>query len=424
MTLKSTLLPWAAAAAVVFAGCSDGEELTPANNNNNNQATDSGVEVDGGGSADAGIADTGASDAGETTRDAGETPVNEGVETIDLGPVVTGLSGDSAEVSFDLPMGTVSFMVILKGADETNFIIKRMTGPMMQVLVSDDDSNVSQIERFLLGPFAAQFKGPNRVIQDIGTSAALFPNNPNIMVGGGTYTMVISGITINGNNGAPYAGEVDVKILYRTEAPGAGLLPVTLYFTGAGSITAESAQTDSLIQDAMVELGNIYAQANVSIGAVNYVDSEERFRTMPAGDGSAGLLEEMFASTAGQGPGLHFFFVDRFEGGLPGGMIAGISGGLPGPALAPGTGNSGVAVALSAVNDDPGVLAHVMAHEGGHWLGLFHTSEITGTEDQMPDTPAGQAGQNHLMYPAVGGGTTVSPSQGDVLRRHMETISQ
>ena len=65
-----------------------------------------------------------------------------------------------------------------------------------------------------------------------------------------------------------------------------------------------------------------------------------------------------------------------------------------------------------------------MAHEGGHWLGLFHTSEITGTEDQHAETPAGQAGNTYLMFPAVGGGTTVSPSQGAVLRRLLETFAE
>lgn len=421
MTLKFRHLSWAAATALLLAGCSDGDELNRPNANNNNRAvSDSGVEADTGVEADGGVE----ADAGEVVRDAGQTPPNEGVEVLDVGPVTTGPSGDSPEFTFELPADAVSFMVTLKGPDATNFIIKRMTGPAQEVLVTDDPSNVTQIESFLLGPFAPQFKSPNRVIQDLGMSAALFPNNPAITVTGGTYSLVITGVTISGNNGIPYAGPVDVKILYRTEDPTAGLLPLTLYFTGAGELTAESAQTDSLIQDAIRSMAQIYAQANINIGAVQYVDVDARFRTLDAGNGALGLLEEMFATSAGQGPGLHFFFVDRFEGGLPGGMIAGISGGLPGPALAPGTVNSGVAVALAAINGDPGVLAHVMAHEGGHWLGLFHTSEITGTEDQMPDTPAGQAGQNHLMYPAVGGGTTVSASQAAILRRHMETIAQ
>lgn len=424
MTLKIRYLTWAATVTLVVAGCSDEELNRPPSQNNN---TDAGQVVDSGsGPVDSGLADAGMTpvDAGMTPVDAGMTPPNEGVETLDVGTIATGPSGDSEEFTIDIPDGTTSFMVLLKGPDTTTFIIKRMTDPMGQVLVSDDDSGLTQIERFVLGPFGAQFKSPNRVIQDVGISAALFPDNPMITVSGGAYRLVITGLTISGNNGLPYVGDIDVSVLYRTEEPTAGLLPVTLYFTGAGNITAESAQTDSLIQDALVRLGEIYAQAGLSIGVVTYVESEARFRTIEVGSGGFGVMEEMFATTAGQGPGLHFFFVDRFEGGFPGGMIAGISGGLPGPALAPGTGNSGVAVAITTANNDSDILAHVMAHEGGHWLGLFHTSEITGTEDQMPDTPAGQAGDTHLMYPAVGGGTMVSTEQSVILRRHMETIAQ
>ncbi len=417
MTLKIRYLTWAVAATFLVAGCSE-EELNRAPTTNN-QDTDAGQTDSGTTPVDAGPAD-----AGMAPVDAGpSTPPNEGVEMIDVGTVSTGPSGDSEEFTLDIPDGTTSFMVLLKGPDATTFIIKTMTDPMGQVLVSDDDSGLTRIERFVLGPFGAQFKSPNRVVQDLGTTAALFPDNPMVTVTGGAYNLVVTGVTISGNNGVPYVGDIEVSVLYRTQEPTAGLLPVTLYFTGAGSITAESAQTDSLIQDALVRLGEIYAQANISIGVVNYVDSDARFRTIEVG-GSLGLMEEMFATTAGQGPGLHFFFVDRFEGGLPGGMIAGIAGGLPGPALAPGTVNSAVAVAITTANNDSDILAHVMAHEGGHWLGLFHTSEITGTEDQMPDTPAGQAGNTHLMYPAVGGGTTVSPEQAVILRRHMETIAQ
>lgn len=418
MTTRSALLPWAAAALLVAAACDDGEQrLPPTQTNNNNNTTNNSSGADAGADADSGVAvDAGTPDSGTVT------PTSE-VQTLEVGTVTLGANGESGEVTFDLPQGATSFMLTVSGPDTATFIIKRMSGPGGEVLVSDDASNVSQIEMFVLGPFAAQFKSPNRVVQDIGKAAFMFPNNPSVMITGGTYTMELVGLTISGNQGIPLSGDVEVLIQYRTVEPSAGLLPVTLHFTGAGGITADSAPTDSLIQDALVRLGEIYAQAGITIGEVEYRDADAAYRTLPTGDGTLGDLERMFMTTAGARPGLHFFMVDRFEGQFGGG-VAGIAGGLPGPASATGSPNSGVAVALSAIMGDAGVLAHVMAHEGGHWLGLFHTSEFTGTADQMPDTPEGQGGENHLMYPAVGGGTTLSPSQCDVLRRHMETIAQ
>ena len=141
-------------------------------------------------------------DAG--TPDTGSTIGNDDVETLDLGTLMTGANGE-VTATFDLPDGVVSFMILISGEPDTLYIVKKLDGPDGN-LVSDDPSNVSQIEMFLLGPFAAQFKGPNRVVQDTGLAAALFPNNPSVTVRGGSYSMVIAGLTLSGNNGVPYVG--------------------------------------------------------------------------------------------------------------------------------------------------------------------------------------------------------------------------
>ena len=68
------------------------------------------------------------------------------------------------------------------------------------------------------------------------------------------------------------------------------------------------------------------------------------------------------------------------------------------------------------------VAALVIAHETGHYLGLFHTVEFapTGGADTYDnitdtlDTPA--AAQNNLMFGAVGTSTTLTPGQGFVMR--------
>lgn len=410
MMTKTQPWLWAAVPLVLLAACDDTERLSGTNNNNTLGTPDSGV-VEDAGTADAGF-----------EPDAGTQP-DDTIHTIDLGTHMTGSGGDTPPIGFELPAGATSFMVLLKGPDDVTFIVKTMQDPNGLMLVTDDTTNVTQVEQYLLGPFAAQFKSPNRVVQDVGLAAALFPNNPGVTVVPGSYSMVATGITISGNQGFPYQGQVQASLLYRTREPAAGVLPVTLYFTGAAGITAASAPDDQYIQAAMTRLSEIYAQANLRIGEVAYVDVDARFLTIDA-TGQDGLLEELFTQSAGSGPGLHYFFIDSFEGGFPGATIAGISGGLPGPAGAVGSVNAGVAVSITVPNGDSGILAHVMAHEGGHWLGLFHTSEVIGTEDQMPDTPAGQAGENYLMYPAVGGGTTVTESQAAVMRRHMETIGE
>lgn len=401
--------------AFLFACGSEEEGLNPAPDSGTNTPNDSGTPPADSGvvGADAGFVDATPNDTGVVVDPPGE---------LTLPAITTGANGDSPEVNFELPAGVVSFMIVLEGPDDVTMIVKRLSGPG-GVLVTDDDSALTQLERLFLGPWGAQFKSPNRVVQDIGISSSLFPNNPGVNVSGGGYTMVASAVRIQGQNGNPYQGTLTGKVLYRMAQASAGRLDLHLYFSGAGNLTAAAAPTDPLVQGALQKLSSVYAQANLTVGTVDYHDVDASFRTISGIDGSSDQLERMFRLTEGRGAGLHYFFVDRFEGGLPGGMVAGISGGLPGPPLRPGTNNSGVAVALAAINGDPEILGHVMAHEGGHWLGLFHTAEFIGTQDQLSDTPSDQtAGQNYLMYPAVGGGTMVSPSQSTVIRHHLEVV--
>lgn len=366
---------------------------------------------DAGPAPDSGVADSGVNMTGDPS-----------VETLTVGTVrVT--NGRSMTVTTTLPPDVVTFMIVIDGPDDAMFIPYRLDGPTGN-LVSDDASMVTQIEQFILGPYAAQFKSPNRVTQDLGLSASLFPNNPGVSVAGGEHRLVVGGLRVMGMNGAPFTGDVTVTYYYRRAIPAASRLDVRLYFTGAADITAAAAPTTPLITDAIAGLRRIYGQANVELGEITYHEADPRFRTISDITGSGGDLEELFQESRGQGRGLHFFFVDRFMGGFPGATVAGIAGGLPGAPANVGSLGAGVAVALSTANGDPGVLAHVMAHEGGHWLGLFHTSEVTQTLDQHPETPAGQAGNTYLMYPAVGGGTTISPSQGLVMRLHGETVAR
>ena len=60
-------------------------------------------------------------------------------------------------------------------------------------------------------------------------------------------------------------------------------------------------------------------------------------------------------------------------------------------------------------------LGKVMAHELGHYLGLFHSVESDGTEDQLEDTGAANLMFNH---PDTSGATGFSLSQGALMRAH------
>ena len=134
--------------------------------------------------------------------------------------------------------------------------------------------------------------------------------------------------------------------------------------------------------------------------------------------------------------GVNFFFVQGFNGW----GLLGKAGGIPGPPLLHGTWHSGVAVSLVDYYDyEPNigipVTAETMAHELGHQLGLFHTSEQNGqVHDPIPDTYECTAdwngdevvdlqecqnfGANNLMFWSVSLSAKLTPGQKHVIHRN------
>ncbi len=210
-------------------------------------------------------------------------------------------------------------------------------------------------------------------------------------------------------------------------------LDLNVFYVGGLDPALTEERGPPFLQEALNVFESIYSQAEIEIGDVQQFEVvgglRERFETIELRYGILEELPHLFALSAGaRNPGINLFFVREIYETLA------ISGGTPGPPGMQGTGASGIAFSIDKL-DDPELLGKVIAHEIGHYLGLFHTSEQTGfVLDPLPDTPecrldrdsdgdgmlsleeCQDSGADNLMFWAISSGTEITADQKAVLR--------
>ncbi len=421
---SGSLSLWAAAliAGLALAGCDDDggglTELEPM--------------ADGGASADAstGAADDagpGADDAGAPPGDAGvepEPPADIVVERLDF-EGITLTDGLSEMQTIELPDDVLSLTLIVLGSGLSLHVVQHLEGPDGTILVAENPPGYRPAPRDrFLGPFPGPFNSPNRsASSSTAVSALLAPNNPGVQVTGGTWTFQIAAVD---GQGRPASGEADVvAFVKRGPAPQTrGSFDLHLHFTGARGWTAATAPTDPDFQRALERMRGFYEDVGIELGEVTYTDIDASYRTVDAtAQGPLAPINLMFAQS-NYDTGVSLFFVDRLTSPFGDNVVGGIAGGAPGPILLRNTPRSGVAVA-TALDPDPDAIGHIMGHETGHYLGLYHTQETVGPVDQIDDTPTGGAGNTNLMFPTVTAGeASLSDGQGWVLHRNPGIVPQ
>lgn len=269
----------------------------------------------------------------------------------------------------------------------------------------------------------------NRIALQPGAFGGLAPNNPDSQVEPGEYHFQVFGIQVDqgflGELPGTHQTNPTVRVTVHAEilhedVPDTGVLDLNVFFTGANGWTADSVEDDPSFQSTLETVDNIYDQIGIDIGEVAYYDIDSSYQVIEDISSGGGDLSQMFTESSRatlEGPSV--FFVSELTS--PFGSILGIAGGIPGPMIVDGSVRSGVAIATDSVNA-PGApsMGHVVAHEVGHYLGLFHTTENFAfpgmpEHDPLPDTP--EYDESYLMH-AAGSGDKMSEWQGRVLRKN------
>ncbi|MCB9592007.1 MAG: hypothetical protein H6719_04680 [Sandaracinaceae bacterium] len=224
------------------------------------------------------------------------------------------------------------------------------------------------------------------------------------------------------------------RVVLQREADGASF-DLDLYLVGGNGWLAPDGVVPADLAVAIDELRALYRPTGLAIREVRVHDVvgglRRRFQVLTGSAGIIGAppdLPELYRLSAGANrPSVHVFFVRTIEDAL------GIASGIPGPHAMPGTRASGVAISADLVGLDE--LAVVIGHEIGHFMGLFHTSELDGrVAEPLPDTPECRTdrdvdgdgyllpmecrgtGAENLMFWAGSGGE-ISAQQAQIMRR-------
>lgn len=218
-----------------------------------------------------------------------------------------------------------------------------------------------------------------------------------------------------------------------------GNLVMNIFYVGDAGQTA---QVKAAAQAALAQVKDIYGQVGISVTVV------ERDIAGPSvlSDPSSGSDFYLSASSAAGGPASYQFIAGDVDTSIDEDVF-GITGAIPGSPNP--TRFSAVAISANVAAGPDGAfsdietrtLAETIAHETGHYLGLFHPVEISDVsgvegEDPLPDTPTCSSLNDclsddnlihNLMFPFPvrdNGGTFVRQNQltnqqGGVMNHHV-----
>jgi hypothetical protein len=186
------------------------------------------------------------------------------------------------------------------------------------------------------------------------------------------------------------------------------VMDINFYFVGVPGLNAENATRDEGFVSMLDAFDEAYAEAGISLGDIRYFDVtgdvQDRFQVLRTQQAVFDMVElsRQPGETRSELLSANVFFVRGFSGEMA--SVLGVSAGIPGAAGVHGSQGTGLVFSASSLQGrgGPALVGQTLAHEVGHFVGLFHTTEQRGGgADQLDDTPE--------CPPEIGGGNPRCP---------------
>lgn len=313
--------------------------------------------------------------------------------------------GVSPPLRVVVPERTRSLTVVVRGAPGALYALAELEtadGAAQVGLPAATDLPVAMREAYFRSRSGVM---PGRLRQSVrlGLFTAVFPDRPGAALPAGDAVVRIA--TTDRSH------PVDVDLLL-PEEDGGSTLPVNVVLVSAGSAAAPSPDALEFAAPLRAILAgggvDLRIERVLSLRDAGLAAMTELSEPQEPPDGASARLA-LAGGALVDGDALNLFVIDVLPEGVGGWTL-----GTPGPPL-PDTVYSGV---IAARLDGRGRLARVLAHEIGHYLGLWHVEHVARSgalqRDPLDDT---SPGAGNLMD-EDGAGTALSPDQRFALGRH------
>ncbi len=289
----------------------------------------------------------------------------------------SGLAVDplSEVVEFDVRHPDVGLIVRAEAVGDTEaWLSVELIGPDGAVLSAHDLDDA---------PVAAEIR-PGR-----GTAQVPSTDRPESRLRRGTYGVRVRALPPPGHTGGDVSAVVDVIATFRSEVAVRldHRIDLNFVYLPGSTLSAEIATTNPHFDRLLQLVDDVLAPAGLRVGEITHLDLDRPEFSVVATWEEAG---EMFLTSADfpDRRALNVYCLEGFEAPLN--PVVGLSGGIPGPAFN-GTRDSGIAMRMEPFLRCPDCLeayGSLFAHEIGHYIGLYHTTEADRERwDPISDTP-------------------------------------